>query len=129
MSKSFKRIIAVFAVVTMLAALFCGCKKETAKGSKTISITAVFADGSEKSYEIATDAEYLYDALDEQGLIEGDEGAYGFYVTGFDGVVADDGNQEWWGYTYGDGSYVNTGVSETPIFDGDEFIFTLNIGY
>jgi len=70
-----KKIIIILAVVlAALVAVFAGVyfatRPETVEGDKTINVTVVFADKSEKNYEISTDAEYLADALVEEKIIE-----------------------------------------------------------
>ena len=93
--------------------------------SKTITVL-VMVEGSEtKSFTIGTDADYLIDALNEIELVEGEESVYGFYVTTVDGLAANSDNNEWWMLSK-DGEMTFTGVSDTPIEDGDTFEFTLS---
>ena len=48
------------------------------EGSKNIVAEVILSDGTSKSYDINTDAEYLRQALEEKGLISGTESDYGF---------------------------------------------------
>lgn len=121
-------VIIFIVVIAAMAVLYNVFKPETSKGAKTITAEVVLVDGTSKSYEISTDAEYLRQALEEKKLIEGEESEYGLYVKTVDGVTADDGNQEWWCFTKG-GESINTGVDTTPIADGDHFEITLTVGY
>ena len=75
---------------------------------------------------INTDAENLRGAL--EGLIDGDESAYGLMVYTVDGETADwDRDQSWWCLTKG-GEWMDTGVDDTLIADGDAYEFTYTIG-
>ena len=95
---------------------------------KTIAFQVVHKDGSTQDFEIATTAGTLREALEEEGLIAGEESSYGLYVETVDGETADEGNQEWWCLTKG-GEMWNYGVDDTQIQDGDAFEFTLTVGY
>ena len=95
---------------------------------KTIAFQVVHKDGSTQDFEIATTAGTLREALEEEGLIAGEESPYGLYVETVDGETADEGNQEWWCLTKG-GEMWNYGVDDTQIEDGDAFEFTLTVGY
>ncbi len=121
-------VIIFIVVIAAMAVLYNVFKPETSEGAKTITAEVVLTDGTSKSYEISTDAEYLRQALEEKKLIEGEESEYGLYVKTVDGVTADDGNQEWWCFTKS-GESINTGVDTTPIADGDHFEITLTVGY
>ena len=95
---------------------------------KTIAFQVVHKDGSTQDFEISTTAGTLREALEEEGLIAGEESSYGLYVETVDGETADEGNQEWWCLTKG-GEMWNYGVDDTQIEDGDAFEFTLTVGY
>lgn len=130
MKKSKKSLIAV-AVLVVLAAVMVGvymlARPEASAGSKHISVTVVHKDGSEKSFSYQTDAEYLAEVLLNEGLISGDEGAYGLYVTTVDGEEANyDVDQSWWCLTK-DGNEWMYGVSDTAIADGDKYEWTYTI--
>ena len=66
--------------------------------------------------------------LTEEGLVSGEEGAYGMFITTVDGETADDTNQEWWCITK-DKEKLNTSADQTPIADGEKYELTLTIGY
>ena len=121
-------LVAVFALLVVgVAALWLGTRPETTEGSKTITVTTVFADGSEKVHEIVTDAEYLYDAVAD--FVTGSEGDYGFYISGVDGYEADGAKEEWWSVCDANGAPLATGVSTTPIADGGSYKLVLMVGY
>ena len=97
-------------------------------GSKTIEVDVTHGDGSVKTFEIHTDAEYLREALEQEDLVAGTESEFGLYMMTVDGETVDESQQEWWGYTKS-GEMVNYGVDTCPIEDGDHYEFTFNIGW
>lgn len=131
MKEKKKVIIAVVALIAAVA-VFAGVyfafgRPETSAGSKTVTIEVVAPDYS-NTHKIKTDAEFLGDALKEEGIIEGEESQYGLFITSVDSIKADDSKQQWWCITKG-GADVMTGVDVTPIADGDTFELTLKEGY
>ena len=88
----------------------------------------VHGDGSEKEFSLSTSAGTLGEALEAEGLIEGEDSSYGLFITAVDGEAADDSNQEWWCLTKG-GEVWNYGADATEISDGDVFELTLTVGY
>ena len=88
MKKNGKLILAT-AVVIVLIAVFVGIwyatRPATSQGSKTITVEVVHKDGSSKDFTYHTDAQYLGEVLLAEGLIQGDEGDYGLYITAVDG--------------------------------------------
>ena len=93
-------------------------------------ITVAVVDGAQQTtrFAIATDAQYLRQALEQQNLIAGDQTDFGLFVKTVNGITADDAKQEWWCFTKG-GEMLETGVDTTPIADGDQFEATLTVGY
>jgi len=132
MSKSKKTGIALLVVLVVLVAgallTYHFLSPDTTVGAKTITVSIDHLSGDDKALEIKTDAEFLSGALEQEKLIEGEDSQYGFFITAMDGEKADDAKQQWWGYTKS-GEYVETGVDQTPIADGDSFEFKLNEGY
>jgi hypothetical protein len=89
----------------------------------TFTFEVVDKDGNTETFEITTDKTTVGDALLEEGLIVGEEGQYGLYVTEVNGIVADynvDGT--YWAF-YVDGGYAATGVDMTDIVDGATYSF------
>lgn len=117
-------IVAIAAGVLVYEKVFR--KPETDPSQKTITVEIVFAEDNKKTVEIQTKAEFLRGALDEKGLIEGTESAYGFYVTKVDGVEADAAQNQWWCFSKS-GEMLLTGVDDTPIQNGDHFEITLSV--
>lgn len=131
MKEKKKVIIAIVALIAAVA-VFAGVyfafgRPETNAGSKTLTIEVSAPDYS-KTHEIKTDAEFLGEALKEEGIIAGEEGQYGLFITSVDSIKADDSKQQWWCITKG-GADVMTGADSTPIADGDTFELTLKEGY
>ena len=62
-------------VVPIAAALLCWklWAPSAQAGGKTVAVQVTHADGSEKDFTLHTDAEYLWDAMLEQDLIDGTE--------------------------------------------------------
>ena len=96
---------------------------KTQKGSKNITIEVVNSAAESTVYSVATDAEYLEQAMEEaDGLtFSGTEGDYGMMVETVNGetaVYATDG--AYWLF-YVNGEPCNYGISEQPVADGDAF--------
>ena len=131
MKKNGKLIIAAVAVL-VLAAVFAGVWAATrpaaSQGTKTITVEVVHKDESSKTFTYHTDAEYLGEVLQAEGLVKGDPGDYGLYITEVDGEAAvyeTDG--AYWAFYQG-GEYANKSVDQTPINDGDAFSLVYTVG-
>lgn len=126
-----KHLIAAALLLALAAALLCVyhyARPAASGGSKRVSVAVTHKDGSEKRFSYRTDAEYLDEVLLSEGLIRGEEGAYGLYVTWVDGEEADyaaDGG--WWCLTK-DGAEWMYGASETAVADGDSYEWTYTVG-
>lgn len=124
--KNKKLVLGMSIVLALLVIIFAGAKflKQTAtqSGAKDIEVTVVFADKTEKQYEINTDAEFLADALLEEKIIT-EKSSDGMYTV-IAGERADYTlDKSWWCITKG-GEMVNVGINEQPIADGDSFEIT-----
>ena len=97
------------------------------EGAKTITVDIIYDDTLHRVI-INTDALFLRQALDEKGLIDGEESPFGFWVQSVDGRLADEENQEWWSLNH-NGEFAMYGVDELPVEDGDSFSFILMVGY
>lgn len=117
------KVIAGFVLALLVIAavlLFVFTRPTGSAGGKDIVFQVTHTDGSVKEFAISTDSENLRGALEQEGLISGEEGAYGLYVTVIDGEEADDSLNQWWCFTQ-DGVMLNTGVDDTMISDGDHY--------
>lgn len=131
MKKNTKIIIALVVLAALIigAALLYNAFAPAAQvGAKHVEIAVIHADGSSKDFSLDTDAETLRAALDELGIVEGDESEYGLYVTAVDGESADAAAQEWWCFTKG-GEMLTTGVDSTMIQDGEHYEVTFTVGW
>ena len=124
-----KKTILAVAALAVAAALMLGLwyftRPEPQAGSKAIAVEVVHGDGSSRDFTCQTDAEYLGEVLLAEGLAEGEQGAYGLFITTVDGETAQDSLRQWWCITKG-GKRVDTGADATPIADGDRFELTLS---
>lgn len=121
-------LLILIVIASVMTLLYYQFKPKTTLGSKSIAVEVKLDDGTSKSFDIKTDEEYLRGALEQIGLISGDESEYGLFVKTVDGRTADDSKQEWWCFT-SQGETINTSVDQTPIKDGDHFEITLTVGY
>lgn len=124
--KNKKIIISLIAVLVVLAVaittVYFATRPDTVKGQKTVNVTVVFADKSDKDYKIKTDAEYLADALLDGKIIteKSTDGMYSIIA----GERADYNlDKSWWCVTKS-GAQVNLGMNEQPVADGDHFEIT-----
>ena len=141
-----KRFVALLLAILCIFAV-CSCKSQEktgepdnvpptpgsgdvleSDGGKHIVIKVVDNENKEETFEIDTTSEMLRGALDELGIVEGDETQYGLFIKTVNGLTVDDANEEWWCITKG-GESVMTGVDSTPIEDGDQFELTFTVGY
>lgn len=132
MNTTNKKLLLAAAALTVLIAVFAGVwaltRPAATQGAKTITVEVVHADESRKSFTYHTDEEFLADVLLGEGLVEGDDGPYGLYITKVDGEEANyDVNQSYWALYQG-GDYAQLGVSELPVKDGDAFSLVYTVG-
>ena len=97
--------------------------EEPAPASCKFTFKVTHADGTEKIFEIKTNAETVGAALLAEGLIAGESGDYGLYVKVVDGETADyDVDQSYWAFYIGD-TEAEVGVDSTPVTDGSVYGF------
>ncbi len=119
-------VSAVLLVGLMVGAVFLwkGSSADPEKGSKAIVFEVVQKDGTSKEYEIATDAEYLADALVEEGLV--DYAKDGMYTV-IDGIEASwEADQAFWWITI-NGEDAGVGMNDLAITDGGHYEATYTI--
>ena len=120
--------IVIVALIAVMAGVYFAAHPAVAEGAKTISVTVVHADGSEKQFQYHTDEEYLGPVLLAEGLAEGEDGPYGLTIYVVDGEKADwNENQSYWALYIGE-EYAATGADSTPVKDGDSFKLVYTIG-
>lgn len=124
-----KKTLLAVAALAVTAALMLGLwyftRPETQAGDKTVVVEVVHAGGNSREFSCQTNEEYLGALLLEEKLAEGEEGAYGLFITTVDGETAQDSLRQWWCITKG-GERVDTGADATPIADGDHFELTMS---
>ena len=124
-----KKTLFAVAALAVAAALLLGLwyvtRPRTQAGEKTVAVEVVHGDGRRAEFTYVTGQEYLGPLLMEEGLISGEEGPFGLYITAADGETALDSLNQWWQITKG-GERVDTGADATPIADGDHFELTLS---
>ena len=141
----FRSLFSLMLVLTVVAAMifaFASCgntndgAKDTAssdsameKAEITITVKIKGSDGNVTDFVITTDAEFLRGALEQEGLIEGDESEYGLYVKVVNGERADyDKDGAYWSFLK-NGEYLMTGVDTTPIADGAVYKLVYTVGF
>lgn len=98
---------------------------EFGSGAKTVAVTVKVNENS-VIFTIHTDKATVGEALLENDLISGEDGAYGLYVKKVNGITADyDIDQSYWAF-YVNGEYAMTGIELTNINEGDvyEVVYT-----
>lgn len=129
--KDKKKVIAVVVLVAILAVmigLYAMTQQKTVEGAKTITVTVVHGDGTEKTFTYTSTSEYLGPVLIAERLVDGEEGPYGLTINTVDGETASwEENQSYWALYIGD-EYATTGADTTPIYDGSTFKLVYTIG-
>ena len=127
-----KKIILIAVAVVAVAALMLGVdlatRPETKAGSKTVTVTVVHKDGTQKVFTCHTDAEYLGTVLVDEGIVVANYGEFGLYFDTADGETADwnvDGG--WWQVFIGEEAAI-TGADQIVIADGDTFKLVYTLG-
>lgn len=121
------RLCAVLLLVAVALTVLACTKPQTQVGQKTVTVEIVMPDVT-ITKTITTEAEYLRGALDQEGLVAGEEGEFGLFVKTVNGYTVDEAKQEWWSLTKG-GEILFSSVDTTPIADGETFELTLKVGY
>ena len=127
-NKAVWAVVGLIVVAALMVGIWMLARPAAAAGAKKLDITVVHGDGSEKKFDIATDAETLDVALVENGIVEDNQSEWGLYILTADGETADESAQQWWCITKG-GEMLPTGASDTVIQDGEAYELTLTTGY
>ena len=114
-------LVAFVALVAVLVGVYFATRPETQQGSKTITVTVVHKDKTEKVFTYHTDEEKLDKVLLAEGLVEGYTVTYGFVVEKVDGEAAIwETDNAFWSLYIGQ-EQAMTGFSDTPVYDGSVF--------
>lgn len=96
------------------------------EGKTSFNFTVKDGEGNETAFVINTDKALVGEALQELGLIEGEEGPYGLYVKTVNGIAADyDTNSTYWAF-YINGEMALTGVDTTEITADAAYSFVVS---
>ena len=91
------------------------------EGETVFSFSVTDTEGNESLFEVHTDKTTVGEALQECGMIEGEEGEYGLYVKTVNGITLDyDTDGKYWAF-YIDGEYASTGVDGADIKEGSAY--------
>lgn len=113
--------IALVAVIGLMVGIWMATRPETQEGSKGYTVTVVHKDGTAENFAYRTDAEYLAEALLEEGLVSGEDSQYGLTIITVDGEAAVWATDNaYWAIWIGE-EMAMTGASETPVYDGSTF--------
>ena len=134
MKKNAKTIIAVIVLAVLAMSMFLvwhffGPDRSTDSFGKTVTVTVIHGDGSQKEFVFETNEEYLRGALEQESLVQGDDGEFGLFITAVDGEAADSSAEQWWCVCDGSGEMMLSGVEAIAIHDGDAFQLVLKTGY
>lgn len=96
---------------------------------KTIVVEVVDAEGTSTVFEVETEAEVLYDAIQnvEGFTIDGYEGDYGFFITAINGIEPDYEKDGAYWALYVNDEYAELGVSSLPVENGNTYSFKYEV--
>lgn len=127
-----KKTAAALIVLVLLIAVFCvayhAFKPQTSEGKKTFTVKIVHSDLTEKTLSFTSNEVYLGELLIKEGIIKGDKGAYGIYITEADGEQAIYEKDKAYWALFINGEYAVTGIDMTPIEDGAQYTLTYTVG-
>ena len=129
--KNKKSVLAVAVLLVLVLGAFLAwsfLRPSAVAGNKTVTVTVVHSDSSEKVFEVKTDSTSLGEVLRKEEIASGTDGPYGLYILTVDGETADEAQQQWWCVTKG-GEEVMAGVDELMIADGERYEITLKTGW
>lgn len=126
--KIFMAVLALVAVAALMVGVYFATREKPVEGQKTITVTVVHKDGSEKEFTCKTTEEYLGPVLLSEGIVEGEMGQFGLYIHYADGERAIyEQDSAWWGLYKGE-EQCGTGADQIVIADGDSFRIVYSLG-
>lgn len=129
-----KKLLAIVLSLVLVLSL-CACNAKPAEttgaaaadGYKSFTVTAVHADGSERTFSCKTRSTMLGEVLEAEGFIESEGADDGMFHT-VDGEKADwNENGSYWAFYVGE-EYAMKGIYETEITDGGEYRLVYTVG-
>jgi len=124
-------VTSVIVLIVMFVASFTAyimLRPQGTEGAKQISIAVTVDGATVKSLNVNTNSEFLLEVLLDNNLVQGEQSAFGYWVTAVDGIVPDEDNQEWWAL-YHNGEFAMYGPDQTVLEDGDSFEYRLTVGW
>ena len=115
-------------LIAAMALTITGCSNneiENPAGNtqKSFVFKVVDLDGTEKSFDITTEAKTVGEALLNEKLISGTDGDYGLMVDTVNGIKYEyTADGAYWAFLI-NGEYATTGVDTTEIVDGATYSF------
>ncbi len=119
---------AFLVIAVVFGAVFFALRPTGSEGKKDFTLEVILSDGSSTEHKISTNAEFVGEALVEEGLLAGTMGDYGMFITAVNGITANEASQEWWCLTIGGESSLY-GVDQVPVTDGGHYELTLMVGW
>ena len=140
MKKNLKILICAMLAVLMVAAFTaCGAKTDggsdadsgvsvpvsdgatVGEGETEFPLTITDAEGASITITVKTDEETVGAALQNCGLVEGEDSEYGLYIKTVNGTILDyDKDGMYWSF-YVDGAYAVKSADQTEIASGEAF--------
>lgn len=95
------------------------------QGSKTFTVEVTDAEGKTVRFTVNTDQETVGAALQELGVVAGEQSSYGLYIKSVNGITADyDKDGTYWAFSV-NGELSQKGVDQTYVKNGDIYTFTV----
>ncbi|MGN2368496.1 DUF4430 domain-containing protein [Clostridium cagae] len=128
-----KKILVSIIVILMAVVGLVGYKisinSKAVEGLKQYKVIVTDTENTfNDEFRIKTQETALVKDLDNRDLIESEKGAYGRFVTGVHGKMADKSKQEWWQLIV-NGEVSSVAIDDVMIHDGDEVRFILTTGW
>lgn len=117
--KSIVIAVALVALIAVLLGVYAATRPEPNEGTKAVTVVIVYQDGTEKSLEYTTEAEYLADLLVGEGLVDGySSEEFGYTITAVDGIYLDWATDNaYWALYEGD-AYATDSAAGIVLTDG-----------
>ena len=127
MKKTLSALVCAVLVAAIALGTF-GCGQKPTEG-ETNAVTTEFkfsvtdADGKTTDFIVSTNMKIVGEALQDEGLISGEEGQYGLYVKTVNGITLDyETDGMYWAF-YINGEMAPAGVDMTEIKTGEVYSF------
>lgn len=126
-----KKLTTLFlALVMALSLMACSgtdSPDTTPAAEATFTVVVTDLDGTESTFTYTSDKATVGEVLLEEGLIAGEEGDYGLYITSVNGITADLATENAYWAFYINGEFAMTGVDTTKITDGATYSFVKTV--